>query len=137
MLALIGGLVIMLCCIRFFMILPKRIREGRLDLHKTTSSNTNSTNNTIRTLVVLGSGGHTGEIMGMVQTLDPKRYKFEFVLAQTDKDSEKFVRNILKDKEEFHPLSFHFIPRSREVHQSYFTSIFTTLRALLYTTLIT
>ncbi|EFC43320.1 predicted protein [Naegleria gruberi] len=118
------------------MILPKRIKEGSFKLDKS-NKKLSSPSSIIKTLVVLGSGGHTGEMMDVIQTLDPKRYKLEFVLADTDSTSEKFVRNLLKDKTDFEPLSFHYIPRSREVHQSYFTSIFTTLKALFYTTVIT
>ena len=134
---LIGlGIALILCLARLFMILPKRIKEGSFKLDKS-NKKLSSPSSIIKTLVVLGSGGHTGEMMDVIQTLDPKRYKLEFVLADTDSTSEKFVRNLLKDKTDFEPLSFHYIPRSREVHQSYFTSIFTTLKALFYTTVIT
>ncbi|KAG2391796.1 hypothetical protein C9374_013281 [Naegleria lovaniensis] len=132
--------------IRLYQVLPNRIKYSNKHLKKELSNNTSINNSAdssrsssrkIKTLVVLGSGGHTGEIMDMIQSLDPNKYSFEFVLAQTDKGSEKSVRYLLKDKPLFHPLSFHRIPRSREVHQSYFTSIFTTIKALLYTTFIT
>ena len=125
-------LVLLACCaiFRLISILPGRVIKRK-------SSPKQEHTLPIRTLVVLGSGGHTGEIMAMIQKLDPTKYRFEFVVAQTDESSEAHVRNLLKDKSEFHPLSFHHIPRSREVHQSLFTSVFTTLWALVYTTFIT
>ncbi|KAL9653838.1 hypothetical protein ABK040_012899 [Willaertia magna] len=132
--------IIILSFIRLFVILPNRIKSStntKKNEIKTKTTNTNKTSIPIKTLVVLGSGGHTGEMIAMIQSLDPKKYKFIFVVADTDKDSEKYVRTRLENKEEYQPLIFNRIPRSREVHQSYFTSIFTTLKALIYTTFIT
>lgn len=139
------GAFVALLMVRLYQILPDRIKNSNKHLKKDLSNNTSnaepsrqsSSLRKIKTLVVLGSGGHTGEMMDMIQSLDPNKYSFEFVLAQTDEGSEKSVRHLLKDKPQFHPLSFHRIPRSREVHQSYFTSVFTTIRAFLYTTFIT
>ena len=128
---------IMAIIIRFIQVLPNRIKYSSWKNTNKTTDSERRNEKKIKTLVVLGSGGHTGEMMDMIQALDPNKYSFEFVVAQTDTNTEAFVRNLLKNKTEYHPLSFHYIPRSREVHQSYFTSIFTTIRAFIYTTLIT
>lgn len=85
-----------------------------------------------RVLVVLGSGGHTGEMLMVLRNLpkaewSPKRVKY--VVSETDKDSagaaERFEMAHIGRRAEI-----AVIPRAREVGQSYFTSIFTTLRAL-------
>ncbi len=95
----------------------------------------------IKTCVVLGSGGHTSEMCSLIQVLDPERYEFEFIVAQTDAKSEPFVRAQFlqqhQQQQQKRSLVFHRIPRSREVKQSYVTSIFTTMYALLYTTFLT
>lgn len=135
MLACLAIIIIpIVAIIRLIQVLPNRIKYSSW---KKTSNSERKNENKIKTLVVLGSGGHTGEMMDMIQALDANKYQFEFVVAQTDTTTEAFVRNLLKNKPEYHPLSFHYIPRSREVHQSYITSIFTTIKAFIHTTLIT
>jgi hypothetical protein len=55
----------------------------------------------IKTLVVLGSGGnfyiiikgHTAEMTNIIKSLDKDKYKFEFILANNDKNSENFIKN--------------------------------------------
>lgn len=78
-----------------------------------------------RTLVVLGSGGHTSEMLGIIQQLNRDRYKpLTYIVASTDSTSERRCQHSCDD---IKPDSVYRIPRSREVGQSYFTSIFTTL----------
>mmetsp|Transcript_16164 Transcript_16164/g.25211 ORF Transcript_16164/g.25211 Transcript_16164/m.25211 type:complete len:221 (+) Transcript_16164:198-860(+) len=77
-----------------------------------------------RTLVVLGSGGHTTEMLGIIAQLQRDRYKpITFIIACTDSTSERRYQH----SDHLKPDSVYRIPRSREVGQSYFTSIFTTL----------
>lgn len=99
----------------------------------------------LKTMVVLGSGGHTTEMLSMIRPLDPKLFHpILFVKAQTDTTSLqrlKHQRMILSandnnnnrsnDDDTTAPLVVFDIPRSREVGQSYFTSIFTTLRSFV------
>ena len=82
-----------------------------------------------KTLVVLGSGGHTSEMLRMVGQLDPKKYHpIEFVVADTDHTSVQRLEKVLPDRKH----SIHKIPRSREVGQSYASSLVSTLHALFY-----
>lgn len=88
----------------------------------------------MKTLVVLGSGGHTTEMLHLLKNLDPKKYKpLLYVVAATDSTSlrrvDAFVENGQGGRR---PDQVYFIPRSREVGQSYFTSIFTTLWSFLH-----
>uniref|UniRef100_A0A0D9Y0K3 UDP-N-acetylglucosamine transferase subunit ALG14 n=1 Tax=Leersia perrieri TaxID=77586 RepID=A0A0D9Y0K3_9ORYZ len=96
----------------------------------------------MRCLIVLGSGGHTAEMVNVVSTLQKDRYTpryyvaaltdnmslqkarvYELSLVQREVDKEKAIENA----------QFVQIYRSREVGQSYFTSIATTLLATLHT----
>jgi len=116
----------------------------------------------LRTLVVLGSGGHTSEILALVEDLSSPRntsskgenkkqsdmnYAFVFCKADSDTTSVQRLQSLKKrkripmatttttssnDTDNDHEVEVHNIPRSREVGQSYWTSIFTTTRAQLY-----
>ena len=75
-------------------------------------------------LVVLGSGGHTAEMISLVQALGGSA-SFVFVAAASDVSSEGKVHAVLGDVEILR------IRRSREVGQSFQTSIFTTFLAMI------
>ncbi|KAI9918201.1 hypothetical protein PsorP6_013303 [Peronosclerospora sorghi] len=81
----------------------------------------------VRVLVVLGSGGHTTEMLKLIKRLNRQVYTpITFVVAETDKTSQT------KTELDWKPSatdSFAMIPRSREVGQSWSSSVWTTLRA--------
>jgi beta-1,4-N-acetylglucosaminyltransferase len=79
----------------------------------------------VKTLVVLGSGGHTAEMLLMTKHLDPAHYHTTYIQAATDTTSRQRLVG-------HHNAVVHDIPRSREVGQSYLSSIFTTLSAQWY-----
>lgn len=79
----------------------------------------------IRTLLVLGSGGHTTELLFMTRLLQKKVYELHYCKADSDSTSADRLRTIHGSTEP----SFD-IPRAREVGQSYLSSIGTTLGAL-------
>lgn len=82
-----------------------------------------------KTLIVLGSGGHTTEMMKIMQHINKDKYAPRIYIA-ADSDKNSYNKVI-----EFEAMStdFKFIKifRSRSVGQSYFSSIFTTLKAIL------
>ncbi|KER29890.1 oligosaccharide biosynthesis protein Alg14 like protein [Opisthorchis viverrini] len=78
-----------------------------------------------RTMVILGSGGHTAEMLPLVNTLTDKYTPRIYVVAATDKLSEEKVRSLCEEKGE--QCLLERVPRAREVKQSPFTSIFSTL----------
>lgn len=81
-----------------------------------------------KTLVVLGSGGHTTEMLRLVSALDPKRYcPFVFVVA----DSDQFSLDKLREERRRDDDLVATVPRSRHVGQSWLTSAWSTLRSLL------
>ncbi|OEH74970.1 hypothetical protein cyc_00466 [Cyclospora cayetanensis] len=68
----------------------------------------------VKTLIVLGSGGHTTEMLRLVEELDPRIFQFTFVIADTDTCS------LSQGISQPDPFSFSFIPRCREVGDSLF-----------------
>ncbi|OQR82943.1 UDP-N-acetylglucosamine transferase subunit ALG14 [Achlya hypogyna] len=117
----IGALLVALAFVRFWCILPARIR-GTLP-RKTTPSDS------FRTLVVLGSGGHTTEMLKLIKRLQRSRYTpLAFVVAATDHTS----REKAKQERQNPDITFFEIPRSREVGQSWITTVFSTAKAFLH-----
>lgn len=83
----------------------------------------------------LFEGGHTGEMFKLLQGLDLAKYTpLEFIVADTDAMSIEKVRQFVEPRQSTQDLKYevHKINRSRRVGQSYLTSIFTTLLAVLY-----
>ncbi|KAI8114514.1 hypothetical protein M9434_002636 [Picochlorum sp. BPE23] len=82
-------------------------------------------------MVVLGSGGHTAEMIHLLHFMDledrftPRCY----VVAETDPMSEEKARLFEKDRQQ--DFVIDHVPRSREVGQKYATSILSTLHALV------
>ncbi|KAH7568612.1 hypothetical protein ACOSP7_011628 [Xanthoceras sorbifolium] len=89
----------------------------------------------LSTLIVLGSGGHTAEMMNLLSVLQMDRFTPRFyIAAATDNMSLQKARvfeDSLVDKKGIKGVSAQFmqIYRSREVGQSYVTSVWTTLHA--------
>ncbi|XP_020244435.1 UDP-N-acetylglucosamine transferase subunit ALG14 homolog [Asparagus officinalis] len=100
-----------------------------------------SASKSLRTLIILGSGGHTAEMLSIVNILQKDRLAPRFyVAAATDNMSLQKAR-ILEESliqqgenntagKKIEDSQFMQIYRSREVGQSYITSIWTTLVAI-------
>lgn len=83
-----------------------------------------------KTIICIGSGGHTTEMLKLVQTLDFKKYTPRiYIMASSDKISSSKIRAIEGSNCDFDIVE---IPRSRVVGQSYVTSVFTTLFSVIY-----
>lgn len=103
------------------------IRSGRVS--KPWKTNIHS----LRTMIILGSGGHTTEMISLLKRVDRTIYNpLIFVRASSDHTSEGRVKMKESEKKNIDNCSFLAVPRSREVGQSYFTSIFTTLYSLFF-----
>mmetsp|Transcript_17836 Transcript_17836/g.48506 ORF Transcript_17836/g.48506 Transcript_17836/m.48506 type:complete len:253 (-) Transcript_17836:1460-2218(-) len=86
----------------------------------------------LKTLVVLGSGGHTTEMLSMVKGMNSKLYQpIVFIKAATDTTSAMRIDKFIDPRSPYQKdnITILDIPRSREVGQSYLTSVWTTLRA--------
>jgi len=86
----------------------------------------------VRTLAVLGSGGHTAEMCMLLQSLEPARYTpLMLVTADTDSSSATKARASLLTPSGWSAgeVDFYSIPRSREVGQGWASTVLSTLRA--------
>ncbi|XP_014609496.1 PREDICTED: UDP-N-acetylglucosamine transferase subunit ALG14 homolog [Polistes canadensis] len=85
-----------------------------------------------KTMIILGSGGHTAEILRVVKLMDYEKYTPRiYVSASTDNISIDKVKDIEEMKNDYKIVR---ITRSREVGQSYISSVWTTLMATLEAT---
>lgn len=77
-----------------------------------------------RTLVILGSGGHTGEMFRMLMNMKYDRIgPFVFVAAQGDTISSQKHSQWMEATG--NTANLYLIPRPRQVHQSYISAVFT------------
>lgn len=84
----------------------------------------------LRTLIVIGSGGHTAEMLRLMNKIDKLKFTpRQYVVADTDTTSIVQVTSI-ESGTDWYIVS---IPRSRYVNQSYFTSIFSTIYSIVIT----
>ena len=93
-------------------------------------------------MIILGSGGHTTEINYMLERLKLVKYKrVYFLLATSDTNSkQKTIKYLMSMDTNLGDMLKNVvwvdIRRSREVHQSYFTAIFTTFIAFIQSLII-
>lgn len=104
----------------------------------------------VKTLVVLGSGGHTTEMLHLLSSIsDYDNYQpLNYIIASTDTTSKQRLEafqksanistnksgkecNAKRKQSRFNRI--FKIPRAREVGQPYFTSMFTTIYSIFYT----
>jgi beta-1,4-N-acetylglucosaminyltransferase len=84
-------------------------------------------------MIVLGSGGHTSELLIMLKKLDLNKFsEIFFVSSLNDSRSESKVHEVFKNLNNLNNLKFFKIFRSRNVGQSFVSSIFTTILAMLH-----
>lgn len=86
---------------------------------------------TDRTLVVLGSGGHTAEmsyVLSMPGVLD-RIAPVHYLIARGDNHSKAAALRLSTPPE----ANIHLVTRARRVHQPYYTAVFTTFLASLET----
>ncbi|CAD6195235.1 unnamed protein product [Caenorhabditis auriculariae] len=85
----------------------------------------------ISVMAVMGSGGHTMEMLDLIKELGVEYTPRDYILAETDQLSEQKVLEFekLRDLGSF---TIQKIPRSREVGQSYLSSVSTTTVAFWF-----
>ncbi|KAK2859285.1 hypothetical protein Q5P01_003905 [Channa striata] len=87
----------------------------------------------IAVLVVAGSGGHTTEILRLMECLSTAYTPRHYVIAETDKMSEEKICTFESSKQHSDSqFTICRIPRSREVHQSWSSTVVSSLNALWY-----
>ena len=83
-------------------------------------------------MIILGSGGHTGELLLMIKKLDFNKFSScYFLSAHNDKNSENKAKETIQINN-YKNTKFHFLKiyRARNVGQSFISSIPTTIYAL-------
>ena len=127
----------------FLIIIVLFLRTVRVALSSPSSQKLKRESDGAKLLVVIGSGGHTAEMVHILRSFlsDEKKTKKrddfsnvfpkrEYIFAVSDTTSvakiERFEREEVQGAGEYEN---HFVPRAREVGQSYFTSVFSTLLA--------
>lgn len=89
-------------------------------------------------LIVAGSGGHTTEILRLVGSLSSAYSPRHYVIAESDEMSAKKIRSLELTRAQNNSTTehttyyLHRIPRSREVRQSWLSSVFTTLYSMWF-----
>ncbi|KAJ9690933.1 hypothetical protein PVL29_013203 [Vitis rotundifolia] len=99
----------------------------------------NTTPQSVSTLIVLGSGGHTAEMLNLLSMLQKDRFTPRFYIAAAT-DNMSLQKAHLMEKslvdmtggEALESAQFMQIYRSREVGQSYITSVWTTIIAIAH-----
>lgn len=86
----------------------------------------------VKTMIVIGSGGHTAEMLKMIQGIDYNKYRPRiYAMASNDITSEMRIISheyaIDQDNGDYVVMK---IPRSRNVGQSYLTSVLTTVYSI-------
>lgn len=85
-----------------------------------------------KTLIVLGSGGHTAEMMAIVKKLNKANYSPRcYILANTDRTSATKVLDYEEPATSTSDYELFRINRSRHVGQSYLSSVFTTIYSIV------
>ena len=122
---MIGAVALVLALLRVFWIVPGwrrspfRVSKGK----------------PVKSFIILGSGGHTAEMLRLVRGMDPALYSPRvYVKASTDTISADHCRRFeaLLGGEEGRTFSIVDIPRARQVGQPYWSSIGTTLIAFRF-----
>uniref|UniRef100_H2Z789 UDP-N-acetylglucosamine transferase subunit ALG14 n=1 Tax=Ciona savignyi TaxID=51511 RepID=H2Z789_CIOSA len=85
-----------------------------------------------RILAIAGSGGHTTELIRLLSSLPSATLERHYAVADTDRMS---IKKITEFESKLSSKSKYFtyvIPRSREVAQSWLSTVFTTLFSFVY-----
>ncbi|XP_030254650.1 UDP-N-acetylglucosamine transferase subunit ALG14 [Sparus aurata] len=128
MAVLVGAaLVVLLTCLLFLIRLYIVLKSG--------PNYKPGTKGSVAVLIVAGSGGHTSEILRVMECLSAAYTPRHYVIADTDRMSEEKIctlENFNQHSDRDPQFTICRIPRSREVHQSWSSSVISTLNALWY-----
>lgn len=123
------------CVIFLIIFITSRIFRLRLQNRVNETPGLGGRKTPASTMMILGSGGHTAEMIEIAKELDFKKYLPRYyVFAETDITSEVKIQALEKCPGRYkkNPIYSCFkVPRSRDVKQSYITSIFSTLYSIL------
>lgn len=108
-------------------------------IHRSSKPLQSKSPRSLSTLIVLGSGGHTAEMLNLLYVLQKERFKPRYYIAAATDNMSLQKARVFEDSllskevlEEVGGAEFMQIYRSREVGQSYITSVGTTLVAIAH-----
>uniref|UniRef100_A0A8C6E445 UDP-N-acetylglucosamine transferase subunit ALG14 n=1 Tax=Moschus moschiferus TaxID=68415 RepID=A0A8C6E445_MOSMO len=116
-----GALALLLLAVRLWVVLSPRAPVPRRSLSL---------------LVVAGSGGHTTEILRLLESLSNAYSPRHYIVADTDEMSTHKINSFEQNRADRNPSAafpeyyVHRIPRSREVQQPWLSSVLTTLYSM-------
>lgn len=116
-----GAVALLLLAVRLWVVLSPRTPVPRRSLSL---------------LVVAGSGGHTTEILRLLENLSNAYSPRHYIVADTDEMSTHKINSFEQIRADRNPSAtfpeyyVHRIPRSREVQQSWLSSVLTTLYSM-------
>jgi beta-1,4-N-acetylglucosaminyltransferase len=88
-------------------------------------------------MIVLGSGGHTGELILMIKKLDLIKFnKIFFVYSHNDTSSANKIKENIDVEKHKQKIQYFQIYRSRNVGQSFKSSIITTIISFIHSAMI-
>ncbi|GFT80978.1 UDP-N-acetylglucosamine transferase subunit ALG14 homolog [Nephila pilipes] len=121
-------------CGTLFSLFIIRIFIVYLRIHNPKKVVSRPTFNSVKLMIPLGSGGHTFEMFRLIQNISEKFNPRIYVIAATDSLSEQKAKSFEESmlcsvKNTSETYTIEKIPRSREVGQSWVSTVFTTLRA--------
>jgi beta-1,4-N-acetylglucosaminyltransferase len=93
-----------------------------------------SSNDKIKTLIVLGSGGHTSEMFSILNIPMDRYTPRIYVIGESDFHSERKAKEFEISYGNVQGVDYLIerVPRAREVGQSYVSSVFTVLNSFIY-----
>lgn len=106
-------------------------------IHKITTGHTRTSDKKrakpAKTFICMGSGGHTTEMLNLIKNMDfrNKYLPRYYIVASNDHISVDKVLKFESIKSNGRHYKIKKIPRSRNVHQSYISSVFSTIYAML------
>lgn len=93
-------------------------------------SSTSSSPPQVSVMILLGSGGHTGEMMRMVEKLDVSRYKRTWLVSSGDTTSLKRAQEYEEKAQSGKP-TFASLYRARQVGEPFVSSVVSTVRSFV------
>jgi len=137
----LGNVLILILLFRIIISLPRRTYNLLCNCCMPLPKNDDDIQNNssaITILIVLGSGGHTSEMLTFLQGFNHSQLKsVAFFIAKTDDHSQKKAQAWISKRKNTKQIkvTFHKITRAREVGQSWCSTMFTTVRGLFETIL--
>ncbi|XP_045334319.1 UDP-N-acetylglucosamine transferase subunit ALG14 homolog isoform X1 [Leopardus geoffroyi] len=116
-----AAVAVLFLALRLWVVLHSRVLEPRQSLSL---------------LVVAGSGGHTTEILRLLEHLSNAYSPRHYIIADTDEMSAHKINSFERNRADRDPSTMfpeyfiHRIPRSREVQQSWLSTVLTTLYSM-------